>query len=262
MDSKRKSKETPNKNTIANPIRLVDDSEIPSYNIHDARESFSFWSWTVFSLIFMACLIGVAAHVSGFFAYIIDPEPTFSTTEILDGCRHEFFHEPKTYNESQRICASRNSQLLIFNNTLEHTRFNEFVKKKFHPFIQNQTTDRWKKRGLQIWTGIRIVFKEAKLTQLDWPDRMQSPVEMQKFYAISQESRICYATTMERLRQYQRAMKSRHSSKQFIVKDFTGKAENSIKEPGCWQIRILEENESLLLPFVCKSGTPKVRSFF
>lgn len=236
------------------------DDHVPQYKpefyIHEEREKCICGLWVVFFLTLVSFVVGGTLYVNQVFFVVKDPEPTFSTADILPGCRHDFFHEPKAFNESQRICAARNSHLVVFNNSVENSRFNEFVTTTFQPFVRNQTTDQWKRRGLQIWTGIRIIFQASKTTQLDWPDRMECPMEMLKFYADSQEDRLCHVTTMERMRQYRKAMQSRRANKQFIVKDFTGQFENSLNETGCWQIRILQENESLLLPFVCKSGSP------
>jgi hypothetical protein len=76
---------------------------------------------------------------------------------------------------------------------------------------------------------------------------------MLNFYYISQHNRLCNIGTIERMQQIRKAMQSKYASRQFIVKDFRTKAENAINEIGCWQVRFLEENESLILPFVCKS---------
>lgn len=236
---------------LAKMIKINRDPSL--YSIRDSRENCICGLWIfIFALVLTVFSVGLV-YISSSLFFVKDPEPSFSNTTILKGYRHDFFHQASTFNESQRLCASRNSFLIVFNNSEEHRRFNEFVANTFMPYVRNQTHNYWKRTGLQIWTGIRIVFKSAKLTQFDWPDRMESPLDMMKFYAISQEARLCHATTKERHMLYRKQMESRTGSKQFIVKDFTGKFENTIGEPGCWQIRVLEDNEKLLLPFVCKS---------
>jgi hypothetical protein len=230
----------------------VEMPEEPEYYIHDEREKCVWCLWIVFLLTMVGVVIGVTLYISQVYFLIKDPEPTFSTTEILDGYRYDFFHEPRTFNDTQRICSNRKSEMIVFNNTEEHSRFNQYVADYFQPYIRNHT-DRWKRVGLQIWTGIRIIFKAGQLTQFDWPGRTESPEEMLNFYYISQHNRLCNIGTIERMQQIRKAMQSKYASRQFIVKDFRTKAENAINEIGCWQVRFLEENESLILPFVCKS---------
>ena len=239
-------------------IQIENDENpyVPEYNIHEERDKCLFGTWVFFTAAFLCAVVGVTLYINIAYFRVIDPEPSFTTTDLVAGCRYDFFHEPKTFNESQRICESRQSNLVVFNNSVEDSRFNQFVDEIFKPFVINQTTNQWKRRGLQIWTGIRIIFQADRLTRLDWPDRMECPMEMLKFYADAQETRLCYATTMDRMRMYRKAMQSRRTNKQYIVKDFTGKFENSLGEMGCWQIRIVDDSEKLLLPFVCKSGSP------
>lgn len=231
---------------------INDEQEDPPFIIHDEREKCIFGLWIAFLLMLVSVAIGITLYINHVYFFVKDPEPTFSSTDILSGFRHDFFHEPRTFNESQRICFGRNSQLIVFNNSEEHNRFNDYVIETFQPFIRNNT-DRWKRIGLQIWTGIRIIFQAGELTHFDWPSKNESSEEMLRFYFVSQEHRLCNIGTVERMRLIRKAMQSKHKSRQFIVKDFTGKAENAINETGCWQVRILEENESLILPFVCKS---------
>ncbi len=233
-------------------VEYVEMPEEPEYYIHDEREKCVWGLWIVFLLTMVGVVIGVTLYISQVYFLIKYPEPTFSTTEILDGYRHDFFHESRTFNDTQRICFNRNSEMIVFNNTEEHSRFNQYVADYFQPYIRNHT-DRWKRVGLQIWTGIRIIFKAGQLTQFDWPGRTESPEEMLNFHYISQHNRLCNIGTIERMQQIRKAMQSKYASRQFIVKDFTTKAENAINEIGCWQVRFLEENESLILPFVCKS---------
>ncbi|KZS15032.1 Uncharacterized protein APZ42_019591 [Daphnia magna] len=238
-------------------VEIADDEqEEPPFSIHDEREKCIWVLWIAFLVTLVGVVIGTTLYINQVYFFIKDPEPTFSSTDILNGFRHDFFHEARTFNESQRICFARNSYLIVFNNTEEHTRFNDYVTETFQPFIRNNT-DRWKRVGLQIWTGIRIIFQAGELTHFDWPTKEESPEEMLRFYFVSQEHRLCNIGTIERMRLIRKAMQSKHKSRQFIVKDFTGKAENAINETGCWQVRILEENESLILPFVCKSQNPE-----
>jgi hypothetical protein len=231
---------------------VIEMPEEPEFNIHDEREKWICGFWIALLVALVVVMTGVTLYIGKGYFFIKDPEPTFSTTEILDGFRHEFFHEARTFNDTQRICLNRNSEMIVFNNTEEHTRFNQYVVDHFQPYIRNHT-DRWKRIGLQIWTGIRIVFRAGQLTQFDWPGRTECPEEMLNFYYISQQDRLCNVGTIERMQQIRKAMQSKYASRQFIVKDFRTQAENAIKEIGCWQIRFLEENESLILPFVCKS---------
>lgn len=165
-DESHEEKEIEEGDMNINTDTITNEPEKPAFNIHEEREKCVCGLWVAFFVTLVSGVIATTIYVSEVFFFIRDPEPTFSTTSILEGYRHDFFHEAKTFNESQRICTTRKSNLIVFNNTEEHSRFNDYVLENFEPYIRNRT-EQWKRRGLQIWTGIRILFKANKQTQFD-----------------------------------------------------------------------------------------------
>jgi len=240
------------------------------FNIQDRRESSELWAWisTIVAVILTITL--VSCYLKGYFTPSPkDPLPCFTIndragpdglpTSFMPGFQYDFFNVSATYNESKRICTARNNgQLILFNNTEEHTYFNEVVESTFKGHVANYT-EVLRRRGLQMWTGTVGHFKANKQIVLDWADwplnLPKNPI-MEKFYKESRDKRICLATTQARNNLYKKAMQSKYGEIGYIVKDFTGKFRNLKGEVGCWNIRLLEAGQSLKLPFVCKSPIP------
>lgn len=234
-----------------------EEPEKPAFNIDDEREKCVTCLWITFFVAIVVVVIFATLHLSGVLYTTPDPTPDFVSHALLEGRTHEFFSKPLTFNESQAICERRGGNLVIFNNSAENDRFDQFVMTTFRPFVYNQTESPYRRRGLQVWTGVRIYFKAAKSAVLEYPDRMETPQLMQRFYRESSEYRVCRANDLDRVKLYRKAMASKHGELQHIVKDYTGTFWDSRGEQyGCWNIRVLGDRETLLLPFVCKKRGP------
>lgn len=237
------------------PVQVVvDDIDNlkPEFNIHEERQKWCRISAATLIPAVMIAFFTCALYVSGGMRVAVLPEPDFIQTSFLPGYRHEFFSLQKSFKDADGICQSRGGLLLYFNGTKEHEKFNEFVLETFKPHIDNATTNWYAKRALQIWTSVRIAFKAQKKAQLVWPGKVDDNVEMMKFYAESQDKRMCVVSSLEQARQIAKALSSKYGEEHYIVKDYSNRLVNIAKEPGCWQIRILDDSESLYLPFVCK----------
>ena len=228
------------------------------YNIHDRSEQFGIIFWLVsFTSSAFTMIMLFAAVYGAFDPPPIDPEPinfVDGADAFEPGYRYELFNVSLSYNESRRICAKRKGELPNWNNSLEHSRFNTFVDPKFKDFIA-ANTDEFRRRGLQMWTGTTTIFKGNKklvFDLADWPLKVPKPQKMIQFYKEPTEKRLCLSTSKERNDMYSKAMQSKFGIVAYVVKDFTGKFRNDLREVGCWNIRIIEEGQTLELPFACK----------
>ena len=258
------------KTEIKNTLEENEKLKTELFNIQDKRESTGLWAWISVIVAFFLTVALVSSYFKGYFTPSPpDPLPCYTInnierpglpTSFMPGFQYEFFNVSAPYNESKRICAKRNGgQLILFNNSEEHKRFNDFVDSTFKDHVANYT-EVLRRRGLQMWTGTIGYFKANKQIVLDWADwplnEPKNPI-MEKFYKDSREKRICLATTQARNNLYKKAMQSKYGQVGYIVKDFTGKFRNLKGEIGCWNIRLLEAGQSLKLPFVCKSAIQK-----
>jgi len=237
----------------------------PAFNIYDSRERVIAIFWGFIFTIFTLVIIGVTLHISGILYSTPDPLPNFTESYILKGYTHEFFAEPRSFNDSQAICGKRGGQLVIFNTSKESDEFDKFVVTTFRQFVRNATLNPHKRSGLQIWTGVRVYFKAAKLTQLIYKEDMsmisEDPVgmEMERYYKEVTQYKMCMYNTMDHVKLFNKAQQSTHGTHQYAVKDYTGKFVNKLGESmGCWGIRVLFDQDSLSLPFVCKMKSPEV----
>ena len=227
------------------------------FSIADHREKCVTCMWVTFFASVICLMIGLTLHITGVIYSTPDPTPAFIVTNLTaDGAySYEFFGDRRTWNASRDICFRRRGQLIVFESSSENSLFNDFVESTFKSYTRNLEGNPFKRSGLQIWTGIGALFRAMKQTQLvlmSGDPMINLPQGVQRFYTESSEFRICMANDLDRIQQYRRAMASKRGVVHYIVKDFTGKFESVLKEPGCFNIRIVHEAETLLLPFVCK----------
>jgi hypothetical protein len=234
------------------------DKEI-LYNIYERSDQGGMIFWVLtFLVMIVSSIIGFAALYGAFKPSPVDPKPCYvleNASAFEPGYRYEFFNTSVSYNESRRLCTSRNGELITFNNTKEQNHFNEFVEFTFKGHVTN-FTEPFRRRGLQIWTGYVAYFranKKIKVEPADWPLSIHMNQTTKEFLKESQEKRICLLTTKEANARLLKALSSKNGVVHSIVKDFTGKFRNLKSEVGCWNVRFVDPDQTLLLPFVCKS---------
>lgn len=114
--------------TIPRPGLGDDDEPLqPAFHISNSRESdittMEILPFFTLSLIFI--IVTVTIIISG----ILYLMPDLSESSYRD-YTHEFYAEPRNFDDSQAICERREGQLVIFNSSKVNT---------FRPFVRNAT---------------------------------------------------------------------------------------------------------------------------